>query len=168
MQFGNISQNKELEQSLPAVLHKALEYLRTCNFDTIEDGKHIINGENIFMNVMRYETTPREQRKAECHQRYIDVQFLISGQEMIGVGLEQTTNELLQVYSSDSDAALYGRVQDEKYYSLEQGSYLILMPGEIHRPGCSIADSSKVRKAVIKIDQKLLSSQDFTFMISRN
>ena len=49
----------------------------------MEDGRHPIDGEAIFALVSTYETEPEGARSFEAHRKYIDVQYLLSGREII-------------------------------------------------------------------------------------
>jgi len=52
---------------------------------TLPDGIHTIRGEEIFVNLHRYETLPREDCRWESHRRYIDLQYCLKGEETIDV-----------------------------------------------------------------------------------
>ena len=36
--------------------------------------------------VSAYETQPKGERRPEAHQKYVDIQYVISGEEVIGFG----------------------------------------------------------------------------------
>lgn len=159
MFHGNIHQRNKEESSLPAIIQKAIEYLRKTDFSKMEDQKHLLDGEKMFLVLSSYETKPADQRKAECHRIYIDVQYLISGREKIGFGSEGRNNQILEEYSPQIDAAFYKIVDDEKWLELHNGDYAVFFPKDIHRPGCSSGESCSVRKAVVKIAVEMLESR---------
>ncbi|WP_372339224.1 YhcH/YjgK/YiaL family protein [Cohnella sp. WQ 127256] len=56
------------------------------------------------------------------------------------------------------DIAFYGEIADESSLILTHGSFVILFPGEIHRPCCCVGEESRVKKVVIKVHRRLLES----------
>ena len=77
----------------PGVM-RGLELLRDTDFSQWEDGRHEIDGERLFILLQSYETKP-ENDTPEAHRKYIDIQYLLSGQEQMGVGpLEEMTEEV--------------------------------------------------------------------------
>jgi YhcH/YjgK/YiaL family protein len=56
------------------------------HFDpTMPDGIHTIRGEEIFVNLHRYDTLHRNDCRWESHRRYLDLQFCIEGEETIDI-----------------------------------------------------------------------------------
>lgn len=151
MILGNINQNFD-SIHLPRDLVNIIKFLVKQNFSKLENKKHPIKGDEKFMVITEYETKPFENTKAECHRKYIDFQLILSGQELFGVGFEDKANQLFKDYNPEKESFFYNFVKNEKTILLSQGDYIILFPGEIHRPGvCVGVASEKVRKAIVKI-----------------
>jgi YhcH/YjgK/YiaL family protein len=68
-------------------------------------------GENCFVNVMDSSIKPREDRRAEAHNLYIDVQCLISGDERIYY-TDRNTLTALTEYNPEKDVIFYALVND--------------------------------------------------------
>ena len=68
----------------PGVL-RGLELLRDTDFSQMADGRYEVDGENLFYMLQSYTSSPANDTP-EAHKKYIDIQFLISGQEKIAVG----------------------------------------------------------------------------------
>ncbi|MEG1214694.1 MAG: YhcH/YjgK/YiaL family protein, partial [Leclercia sp.] len=71
-------------RSLPSaglhpVLQQALTLAVAANPQEKTPGRYELQGDNIFMNVMQFATQSPEQKKAELHREYIDIQVLLSG-----------------------------------------------------------------------------------------
>src|SRR5688500_2302589 len=77
-------QNASLYAPPGSRLSKAFEFLRRPDLATLENGRHEIDGSNVYALVQSYNTTPREKGKFEAHRKYIDVQFVVSGDECMG------------------------------------------------------------------------------------
>lgn len=136
---------------LPKVIQDALLYLKKTDFSSFENKRYPIKGRKVFVILNEYKTKPKSKVKAECHRKYIDIHFIISGKERIGVGFENKGNKLLKRYSNREDVSLYSHLEKEADLILSQGMYAILFPADIHRPGCNPNGERIVRKAVVKI-----------------
>ena len=151
MIFGELK-NLDLEgRALSPALQKALRYLQTTDFAGLAPGKYEIDGKKIFAAVSDNETKPKAERRPEAHKKYIDIQYLSSGKEMIGCSFLTDQNEVLEDRLAEKDVIFYKNVVDEIDCELHPGVYAVLFPGDIHRPGCAIGTSSQVRKVVVKI-----------------
>lgn len=64
---------------------KALEFIATTDLDSLEPGKHTIDGENLYVNIVDSQLKTPEQARLEVHDRYIDIQVPLSGPESFGV-----------------------------------------------------------------------------------
>lgn len=71
-------------RGLSGNLAKALDYLTGTELETVEAGRVEIDGERVFALFQSYETKPENDRP-EAHRKYIDIQYLIEGEELIGV-----------------------------------------------------------------------------------
>ena len=66
---------------------KAFSWLQITDLNTIVAGKYFIEGDNIFAIVQEYETLDAASEQMEAHQKYIDVQYMIRGEELVGLAL---------------------------------------------------------------------------------
>lgn len=79
MIFGHIAQPNPCR--LPAAIERALEFLRTTDFHALAPGVVEIDGQNIFAQVIDLTTRDAAENRPEVHRRYLDIQFLASGEE---------------------------------------------------------------------------------------
>jgi len=147
--IADILKNNYLYESISPRIKTALEYIATTDFSKIEAGKYELDGENIFVLVQEYDSIPREQGKWECHQKYIDIQYIAEGVEQIGVNnivKMQVTDE----YNPEKDIAFLSG--DGDYITFSKGSYGIFFPEDAHKPKIASGNvSGKVKKIVVKI-----------------
>lgn len=155
--------NKKTKRNLNKVLLEAIEHIKKTDFLQSSDGKYLIQDENIFIVIFQYRTLPFENQKAEAHRKYIDVHYIISGSEIIGVGSENSENEVIKKYNEEKDCVLFGKIKGEHKITMHPGMYAIFFPQDIHRPGCHYQKESEVRKAVIKISVDLLNQEKNEF-----
>lgn len=97
-------------------------------------------------------TIPLEENLFEAHEKYIDVQIMIEGKEMV----EWANAQELQLCRS------YDEIKDIKFYSgsgtpytIESNMAYILFPTDGHKPCCHIGQiATKYKKIVIKLPYK--------------
>lgn len=147
-------------RSLPSaglhpVLQEALTLAVAARPQEKTPGRYELQGENIFMNVMQFATQSPEQKKAELHQKYIDIQVLLSGEERILFGLTDSARQCEERHAED-DYQLCNHIADEQALTLKPGRFAIFMPGEPHKPGCAVGDTGEIKKVVIKVRASLL------------
>lgn len=130
-------------------IQNALETLKTIN--TEASGRITIDGENLYINIVETDTNLYDQVKAESHKSYIDIHYLISGEEYIGYGIKTNKQKVSQDLLKESDALLYDEVENEVFLHQLPGMFAIFFPNDIHRPGCCIKDRTKIKKAIIKL-----------------
>ncbi|WP_332705661.1 N-acetylneuraminate anomerase [Plesiomonas shigelloides] len=155
MIFGHIQQPHTYAY-LPAALKQAIHYLQQTDMQSLPVGRHDIEGDLLYVNVMAFDTQPAEQKQAEVHQEYIDIQYLITGAERIGFGLENIDNPVAKAYDADNDYYLVASVRDESEVLLEPGMFAVFFPEQPHKPGCCIGQPAALKKAVIKMHKSLL------------
>jgi biofilm protein TabA len=135
---------------LPAYLVKGLDVLKNTDFSAMAIGRYEIDGARMFALVQEYRTRPKAAKNAEAHVKYIDVQYVLSGAEILGFAPAGVSAEIGEDLSATKDTILFRSVAGETDLVLASGMYAILYPGEIHRPQCMLESESHVRKVVLK------------------
>lgn len=112
-------------------------------------GRYEIEGDDLFALVQTYHTFPVTECKWESHHRYIDIQFVVSGKEIIGVAPVKDLNPTAP-YSFENDITFF---HDKKGYDIQMtaGMYIILYPWEAHMPRCIYEEETLTKKIVMKI-----------------
>ncbi|MGQ7189587.1 YhcH/YjgK/YiaL family protein, partial [Escherichia sp. HC-CC] len=64
-------------------------------------GRYELQGDNIFMNVMTFNTQSPVEKKAELHEQYIDIQLLLNGEERILFGMAGTARQCEEFHHED-------------------------------------------------------------------
>lgn len=147
-------------RSLPSaglhpVLQQALTLAVAANPQEKTPGRYELQGDNIFMNIMQFATQSPEQKKAELHREYIDIQVLLSGEERILFGMTDSARQCEEMHVED-DYQLCSQIADEQAMVLKPGRFVIFMPGEPHKPGCVVQAPMDIKKVVIKVRASLL------------
>ncbi|MBQ1183458.1 MAG: YhcH/YjgK/YiaL family protein, partial [Clostridia bacterium] len=92
------------------------------------------------------ETKPKTV--AELHEKYIDIQLIVSGKEVIGVAPIEIDKELVEA-KPEKDVWKY--TCETQPIWLTDNEFMVLYPNDIHMPGSTIGDSVKCRKVVVKV-----------------
>lgn len=118
-------------------------------------GRHEIDGDDIFMNVMTFDTAEPQSKSYEQHREYLDIQVLLSGEERIDFGSEGAAVEP-DIYHEDDDYLLCDSVSPCQSLHMQSGMFAIFFPGEPHKPGCISEVSQTISKVVIKVHYRCL------------
>lgn len=155
--FGKISALKtQLPQTCFQVVFQYLESIGSdfLNINANESIKEQLTKE-IFVLKQAYYTKSRENAFFESHQKYVDVQFMVQGEEFMDVSnIEDLT--LLEPYNKENDFTKY-QAQHKKFSSLliQKGELAIFFPQDAHQPCIQNGSSQLVFKAVVKIPIEL-------------
>jgi YhcH/YjgK/YiaL family protein len=98
----------DLYVSLNPHLARAFAFLRQEGLDTLPDGRHDIDGDNVYALVVKGTGQSRSKAKLEMHRKYIDVQYVVSGSDDMGWKNYRLCKNLQGPYDQETDAlALY-------------------------------------------------------------
>ncbi|HYG01442.1 MAG TPA: YhcH/YjgK/YiaL family protein [Chryseosolibacter sp.] len=128
---------------------RAFAYLKSTDFTALAPGKYEIDGENVFMIYMEYETKEVSSCKMESHRKYIDIQYLVDGTENIGVSILKN-QQPTESYDDARDVAFYAD-PFQTLIKLAAGDFAIFYPHDLHQPCMKDGEIKTVRKAVFKI-----------------
>ena len=150
MIFGNTEDLKQYKNQLPKGIYKCLKKMRRFDFASAEDGKYEIKGAGV-MSVESPMTEPASARRLEGHCLYVDVVYLIEGDEEIGCQPFSDAKEITEKFPERDLYFFEGSDADETRVHMTPGRFLVCFPEDLHRPLIAGKDgSSKIRKAVLK------------------
>jgi len=132
--------------ALSPVVEKALRFIEAADFSKYKKGSYEIDGRNLYMNIEEY--TTRISDNIEAHRKYIDIQYMIKGEENMGV---TTLDNLVvtQEYSEEKDVEFYKG--NAPITLVKENEFIIFYPTDAHLP-CQVADEPKpVKKVILKI-----------------
>jgi biofilm protein TabA len=156
MILGSIHNLETDKPTLARALVQGLEYLKSTDFSKLGDGRYEIGDGSMYNIIQEYRTSPPEEKKAETHRKYIDIQYIYEGEEMIGFAPVNPINEILEDLLAEKDALFYKTVANETAMVLAKGMYAVFFPTDIHRPGCNSGGGTMVKKVVLKIPVELV------------
>ena len=124
-------------------------------FEAINDytgykpGKYEIDGNKIYLMVQDFQTL--RDSVWEAHYDYLDIHYIVSGEERIGFAADITAFKTVTPYDSENDAVILSG--NGSFADCPKGSFAVFMPREAHMPCLCIKDRDPagVRKIVVKI-----------------
>ena len=140
-------ENSVLYENINPLLKKAFMYIKQTDFSKLAHGKYVIEEDNLFAIVQEYETKNDADAKLEAHKKYIDLQYIISGEELIGT-IPLINQMPSKEYDIDNDYTLYDTCS---FVKITQTQFAVLFPEDLHKPGIKINVPSKVKKVVMKV-----------------
>jgi len=127
---------------------KAFEYLKNTDLNAIKKGKYNIVPGILTASVTEDSTRNFEKTNWESHKKMIDIQYIISGEEKMGVA-SVAKAKVLKPYDEKKDVANYE--VDGKYYVSEPGKFFVFFEGDVHRPNITTGNNQPDKKIVIKV-----------------
>lgn len=152
MIFGNINHKNNTTIVLDEV-KKCIKYASENNLIDFEKGSHEIDGENLFVNIVEYETTVKEDRFWEAHRKYLDLHLMLRGNERIALNFIENLEQC--EFQEEGDFLPLNGEKVNSEVVLSPGDFLVCYPEDAHMTAL-IADSEKecIKKAIFKIKIK--------------
>jgi len=129
---------------------KAFTFLKSTDLSTIELKRVDIDGDNLFASPSEYITKNKEDANFEAHRKYIDIQYVINGSEMIGVAAISSKDSTIAPYDDTKDIE-FMTVTGDKEFTATPDRFFVFFPSDAHRPGLKVAGNAPVRKIVVKV-----------------
>ncbi len=127
-------------------IEHALQYIKKLD-GTIECGKYDLE-DGAYFNVDEYFT--KEIGLPEVHRKYIDLQYILSGEEIIYVAnIKDCVNS--KGYSEERDIEFFENANNTSELVMKKGDWAVFYPDDAHVPQIILNESTKVKKIVVKI-----------------
>ena len=147
MVFGNIRDLKDFAY-LEENVRRCFDYAREHDLLSYEKGSHPIDGDELFVNIVEYETTTPENRFWEAHRQYLDLHFMLRGPEQIDVNFIDNM-EQKEFVEKDDFLPLEG--EPNSHVVLNAGDFLLCYPADAHRTAVQVGNPAVIKKAIFKI-----------------
>ncbi len=134
--YKNISKN----------MAKAIDFLLNFN-ESSPVGKYEIDGKLVYALVINGETKPCDSNTFEAHRKYIDLQYILSGEE--DTGYASVSDCCIETPYNECDDYLIVKGQGSEV-TVREGCFYIAFPCDAHRPMCS-KKNGEIRKVIVKI-----------------
>lgn len=136
--------------SLNKYFLEIITFLQKTDLGNLKEGKTLLVGEELFLLYNVYNTKVNKLGILEAHKKYIDLQYIIEGEEIINYEVFRK-QKIYKSYNSEDDYLLYNE-DNSKKIKIEKGEFVIFFPEDLHFPGNNSSSiSKKVKKIVFKI-----------------
>ncbi|MBV9987464.1 MAG: YhcH/YjgK/YiaL family protein [Chitinophagaceae bacterium] len=126
----------------------AFAFMRNNDLVNMPKGKYPIDSNNVYATITEDPSKDFEKTNWESHRKYIDLQYIITGDEIIGVSpVAQST--VTKEYDEKKDVANYSA--EGKMEHSVPGTFFLFFPSDAHRPNITPGGNKPVKKLVIKI-----------------
>ncbi len=129
---------------------KAFEFLKNSDLRNMELKRYDIEGDNVYAMVSEYVTKDPRDAHYEAHKKYIDIQYVVSGKERMGIAPLSAKQSVIQPYDPVKDVE-FMTVAGGREEPANPGKFFILFPDDAHMPGLMDGAKETVRKVVVKI-----------------
>jgi len=126
---------------------KAFAFLSKSNLAQMELTKHVIDGDKVFCPLSKSQGRTRGQALLESHRKYIDIQYVISGNEEMGYKPVAECRKEKEPYNSEKDIVFFNDTPNQ-WIKVPAGSFIIFFPQDAHAP---LAGNGEIHKAVVKV-----------------
>ncbi len=134
----------------PQRWQQAFQFLKTANLNELSSGRQELDGKHLYISVDAYISKDKNETRYESHRKYIDIQYIIEGEEQMGL----TTLDKVKVtepYNGEKDIAFYA-FDGGDYIKATPDNFLVFFPEDVHRPMIKLNENTKVKKIVVKIE----------------
>jgi biofilm protein TabA len=135
-------------------LERAFRFLEEEANTKLPEGRYEVDGDRVFAMVQKYTTRSGPLGRFEDHRKYVDVQYMVSGEELVywtpTRGLEANTE-----YNEERDVIFYDRAEKSSQIVLYPGYFCVVFPNDGHTPCRQVNGPCRVHKIVIKVSVNL-------------
>lgn len=139
--------NAALYQFANPLIQRGLEFLKSTPMASLPLGRTDIDGDRLLAINQEYPTKPLTECFWEAHRKYIDIQYMISGQERIDYAPIDSLEIAVPYDAAKDRAELTGAGSS---LELSAGMFAIFYPHDAHRPCVQAMESARVKKIVLK------------------
>ncbi len=139
-----------------AAWKSTFEFLMTLT-PNAEEKKYPLQGDDIYAMVMSYETRTPETAVLETHRKYLDIQAVLDGGEVMewfptgGLAVNKPYEESKDVEFYHHPNSSFARM------NVFPGIFVALFPHDAHMPSLMIGNTPEsIKKVVVKVNVKLL------------
>lgn len=141
--IGNINNYVGISKNMDL----AIDYISKNDLRSLSAGKYEISGNDVYILIQEYETKLIEDSILESHRKYVDIQYVLDGEELIGYAPIDELS-VSKDYDDENDYMLHeGKFETHK---ISGGKFAAYFPNDGHKPTINPVKNN-VKKAVVKV-----------------
>ncbi len=125
----------------------ALEYIKNTDLNALPEGKTIIDGDNLFVNIQNKNLKKYGEARLEVHNKYIDIQIPLSCSEQYGITPRSECTQPDGEFNEVKDVLFYNDGYKE-VVTLQPNELITFEPDTAHAP---MIGEGPIHKAVFKV-----------------
>lgn len=137
--------------ALNPFFEEAFKALSSLKKEDFVKGRHEVDGDNIYINAIEYDTKEEDKCIFEAHRKYIDVMLLLEGEEQIGYTPLRNCRNITMEYNEKDECCLAKLEPEMMKVHMLPGDVCILFPEDAHAPSIKAGESSHVKKLIAKV-----------------
>jgi uncharacterized protein, YhcH/YjgK/YiaL family len=133
---------------------KALEFIKNTDLNSLEPGRHSIDGDNLYVNICDPALKTPGEAKYEAHDAYIDLQIPLSKTEAFGVKPRSECSPAGEMDSENDIIFFADPIKDDEIVTVKPGDSIVFCPDQAHAPLIAASESDAhetTHKAIFKI-----------------
>lgn len=127
-------------------VQQALEFIKTHDLGALPAGRHVIDGDNLWVNIVDSDLRTVGDARLEAHAQYIDVQVPLSGTETFGIKSVSACTAPDGEMDDRNDILFY-KDPIEETVTIQPGEPVIFGPDTAHAP---LIGEGRIHKAIFK------------------
>ncbi len=122
-------------------------FLRRAGVFELPDGRISIDGDQVFAIIQRIDGRGRDQSLLEAHRKYLDIQYVVKGEDCIGWLPLSDCHRVSTPYDPEKDIEFFYD-RPATWVTIPAGAFAVFFPDDAHAP---LATEGRIHKIVIKI-----------------
>ena len=143
----DVSEHARYYLNLSVGFDNAFKFLSNPGLKELPPGKYEIDGDRIFALVSKNPGRKKEEAQLEIHQKYIDIQLILSGIDQMGWKPASACRQPATDYDDQKDIQFFAD-QPDAWIPVKSGMFVIFFPEDAHQPLVSDGD---IHKVVVKV-----------------
>ncbi len=125
----------------------AFKFLTQPELKSLEPGDYPIDGDKVYASIVKTKGRKPEQAKIETHQRYIDIQMVLSGVDTMGWTPAEKCKDVSMAYDTERDLQFFNE-KSESWQVVKEDYFAIFFPSDAHMP---LIGDGDIHKVVVKV-----------------
>lgn len=138
-------ENLEKYVSLHPLFVQVHDYLNSTELETHETGVQHLKDKELFVTFAEAAPKAEEEAPLETHNRYIDIQIPLSGEERMGYACRSDLSPA--PYDEERDISFY-KERPDTFFCVKPGMFVIFFPEDAHAPAITPVT---LRKVIVKV-----------------
>jgi biofilm protein TabA len=143
----DVIENASLYVAMHPAFGRAFEQLERNDLSRLPVGRHEVDGDRLYVMIIRSDGSAPARPVLETHRRYIDIHCTLAGRDLIGWKALRDCAPPSTPYREEKDAAFYPD-KPEVWLVVPPWSFVVCYPGDAHAP---LAGEGPVEKVVVKV-----------------